>query len=143
MFDSASGIVRAVSQAKDIDLKVRELIILRSAKLLTCPYEWQANVVLAKNAGRSPAEIDAMGSDGGVACIDPIYFLVMNATDEPTTTGRLTDPTLQALLDRYGAVVSRKVVLIIAWFNLLSRFLKGCRVPMETSDKLGSRPSPL
>jgi hypothetical protein len=67
----------------------------------------------------------------------------MNATDELTTTGTLTDQTLQALLDRYGAVVSRKLVLIIAWFNLLSRFLNGCRVPMETSDKLGSRTSPL
>jgi alkylhydroperoxidase family enzyme len=143
MFDSTIGIVRAVFQAKDIDVKVRELIILRSAKLLNCPYEWQANVVLAKNAGCSPAEIDAMGSDGGVTGIDPIYILVMNATDELTTTGTLTDQTLQALLDRYGAVVSRKLVLIIAWFNLLSRFLNGCRVPMETSDKLGSRTAPL
>jgi alkylhydroperoxidase family enzyme len=143
MFNSTISIVQAVFQAKDVDVKVRELIILRSAKLLNCPYEWQANIVLAKNAGCSQAEIDAMACDGDVAGIDPIYVLVMKATDELTKTGTLTDETLQALLESYGAVVSRKLVLIIAWFNLLSRFLNGCRVPMETTDKLGGRTSPL
>jgi alkylhydroperoxidase family enzyme len=143
MFNSTIGIVQAVFQAKDVDVKVRELIILRSAKLLNCPYEWQANIVLARNAGCSQAEIDAMGSDGDVTGIDPIYILVMKATDELTKTGTLTDETLQALIEKYGVVVSRKFVLIIAWFNLLSRFLNGCRVPMETRDKLGNRTSPL
>ena len=50
MFNSTIGIVQAVFQAKGVDVKVRELIILRSAKLLNCPYEWQANIVMAKNA---------------------------------------------------------------------------------------------
>ena len=39
MFDGAAGLVQAVFQAKDIDPKMRELIILRSAYLLDCPYE--------------------------------------------------------------------------------------------------------
>jgi hypothetical protein len=29
------------------------------------------------------------------------------------------------------------------WFNLLSRFLNGCRVPLETTDKIGTGTSPL
>jgi alkylhydroperoxidase family enzyme len=48
MLDGAAGLVQAVFQAKDIDPKMRELIILRSAYLLDCPYEWQANIVMAK-----------------------------------------------------------------------------------------------
>jgi hypothetical protein len=32
---------------------------------------------------------------------------------------------------------------MIAWFNLLSRFLNGCRVPLETTDKIGAGTSPL
>jgi hypothetical protein len=36
-----------------------------------------------------------------------------------------------------------EVVLMIAWFNLLSRFLNGCRVPLETTDKIGAGTSPL
>jgi hypothetical protein len=34
-------------------------------------------------------------------------------------------------------------VLLIAWFNLLSRFLNGCRVPLETTDKIGHRTAPI
>ena len=39
MLDGAIGLVQAVFQAKDIDPKMRELIILRSAYLLDCAYE--------------------------------------------------------------------------------------------------------
>jgi hypothetical protein len=34
------------------------MIILRAAKVLNAPYEAQANVQMAKNAGLSPAGID-------------------------------------------------------------------------------------
>ncbi len=143
MFPGAKGLVQAVFQAKDIDPRLRELIILRSAFLLDCPYEWQANVVMAKNTGCTAAEIDAMTRDGPVEGLDPKTDLVMLATDELTMSGTLTDATLQRLRDSYDDVVCRKLILIIAWFNLLARFLNGCRVPLETGDKLGSRTSPL
>jgi hypothetical protein len=71
------------------------------------------------------------------------HVLVCKATDELSNTATLTDETVGELLDRYGAVVSRKLILIVAWFNLLSRFLNGCRVPLETTDKIRSSTSPL
>jgi len=143
MLDGVKGLVQAVFQAKDIDPKVRELIILRSAYLLECPYEWQANVVMAKNTGCTQEQIDAMTSDGPPTGLDDKTALVMLATDEMTTSGTLTDATLQRLRDTFDDVICRKFVLIIAWFNLLARFLNGCRVPLETGDKLGNRTSPL
>jgi hypothetical protein len=119
------------------------MIILRAAKVLNAPYEWQANTQMAKNTGLSPDEINAAASDGPVAGIDPEYVLVCKATDELSTSGTLRDQTLSELLDRYGETISRKIVLMIAWFNLLSRFLNGCRVPLETTDKIGTGTSPL
>ena len=32
---------------------------------------------------------------------------------------------------------------MIGWFNMLSLFLNGCPVPLETTDKVGTRTSPL
>jgi hypothetical protein len=69
--------------------------------------------------------------------------LVCQATDELSKTGTLRDETLSELLEKYGESISRKIVLMIAWFNLLSRFLNGCRVPLETTDKIGTGTSPL
>jgi Carboxymuconolactone decarboxylase family len=113
---------------------MRELIILRSAYLLDCPYEWQANVLMAKNTGCTQEQIDAMASEGPPTGLDDKTALVVLATDEMTKSGTLTDATLQRLRDAYDDVICRKFILIIAWFNLLARFLNGCRVPLETGE---------
>jgi hypothetical protein len=55
LFEATIGIVHAMFQAKGIDPRTREMIILRAAKVLNAPYEAQANVVMAKNAGLSSA----------------------------------------------------------------------------------------
>jgi hypothetical protein len=116
LFEATIGIVKAMFQAKGIDPRTREMIILR---------------------------IDAAASDGPVSGINPEYVLVCNATDELSKSGTLRDETLRELLNRYGETISRKIVLMIGWFNMLSLFLNGCRVPLETTDKVGTRTSPL
>jgi alkylhydroperoxidase family enzyme len=143
MFTATIGLVNAIFQAQGIDSKLREMIILRAATVLNAPYEWQANTQMARNAGLSSEEIDAAGSDGPVTGINPEFVLVCKATDELSEAGTLRDETLSELLKKYGDTITRKLVLMIAWFNLLSRFLNGCRVPLETSDKIGTRTSPL
>ena len=143
MFEATIGLVKAIFKTQGIDPKLREMIILRAATVLKAPYEWQANTQMAKNTGLSNGDIDAAGSDGPVTGVNSEYVLVCQATDELSTSGTLRDETLSQLLSRYGDTVTRKLVLMIAWFNLLSRFLNGCRVSLETSDKIGAGTSPL
>ncbi len=164
LFEATIGLGKAIFETQGVDPKLREMIILRAASVLNAPYEWQANAQMAKNAGLSSREIDAAGSDGPVAGINPEYVLVCKATDEMSKSGTLRDETLSELLNRYeireirdteipryrdtgdtryGDTITRKLVLMIAWFNLLSRFLNGCRVPLETTDKIGAGTSPL
>ena len=142
MFTATIGLVKAIFQTQGVDPKLREMIILRAATVLNAPYEWQANTQMAKNTGLSAKEIDAAGSDGPVVGINPEYVLVCKATDELSKSGTLQDDTLSELMNRYDDVITRKLVLMIAWFNLLSRFLNGCRVPLETTDKIGTGTSP-
>jgi alkylhydroperoxidase/carboxymuconolactone decarboxylase family protein YurZ len=56
MFEATIGVVKAMFQMKGIDPRTREMIILRAAKVLNAPYEAQASVLMAKNAGLSAAE---------------------------------------------------------------------------------------
>jgi alkylhydroperoxidase family enzyme len=143
LYPALIGMVNAIFGTKDIDAKHREMIILRAAKVLDTPYEWQANTTLASNAGLSHAEISAAASDGSVSGIDPEYVLICRATDELSQAHTLTDETLTALLDTFGVITTRRYVAMIAWFNLLSLFLNGTRVPLETTDKIGNRTSPI
>jgi Carboxymuconolactone decarboxylase family len=45
--------VQAVFQARGIDPRTREMIILRAANVINAPYEWRANAQMAKNGGSS------------------------------------------------------------------------------------------
>lgn len=141
-FPALVGMVQAVFGERDIDDKHREVIILRAASVLNCPYEWQANERMAHNAGLTKSEIDAI-ADGPVSELDDDYQRLIAATDELLTSGTLTDRTLQSLLDAFGTTTTRKYIVTIAWFSLLSLFLNGTRVPMETTDKIGQRTSPM
>jgi hypothetical protein len=69
--------------------------------------------------------------------------LICTATDELLRTGMLTDDTLSTMLDTFGPVVTRKYIVTISWFSMLSLFLNATRVPLEITDKVGSRTGPL
>ena len=80
---AGTGLIKAVFSAEGIDPKLRQMIILRTAKVLDVLYEWQANVALSRNNGLTAAQIAAATSDGAVTGVDPDYVLVCRAVDEP------------------------------------------------------------
>jgi alkylhydroperoxidase family enzyme len=144
MFAGVVGLIGAVFRATGIEAKSHLLLTLRCAKLLHCPYGWQVNAQMARNAGCTPTEIDAVASEGPIPSgLSPDNLLLCTGTDELTRTGTLTDGTLAKMQARFGNTICRKLILMIAWANLLLRFMNGCRVPLETEDKFGSRTSPL
>ena len=101
LYAATVGLVNAVFETKGIGPKTREMIILRAAKVLDCPYEWQANARFASNAGLSDDEIGAAATDGPVTGVDPEYVLLCRATDEMCGTGTLTDQTVTDMLGRF------------------------------------------
>jgi alkylhydroperoxidase family enzyme len=143
LFPGFIGLVRAIFGPEGIDARHRQMIILRIAKGLDAPYEWQVNAAMARNAGLSDEEIAAAASDGPVTGIDKDYILLCRAADELTRSKTLTDETLTELLGNYGDVLTRKYILSIAFFNMIGLWLNGNRVPLETTDKVGSKTSPL
>jgi hypothetical protein len=90
-----------------------------------------------------PALIDMVRTVFGTSGVAPDYVLICAATDELLGTGTLTDETLSTLLDTFGQVVTRKYIVTISWFSMLSLFLNATRTPLETTDKIGARTSPL
>jgi len=143
MYPAVVGFIKAVFQAQGVNPKLREMIVLRVAAKYHVLYEWQAQSTLATNVGLSLEEIQAAASDDAIESIDADYRLAWQATDEICVEGTLRDETLQQLLARHGDTMTRKIILIISWFNLLSCFINGCRVPLETIDKIGNESAPV
>ena len=92
MYPALIGIVQAMFGTSGIDAKHREVIILRAASALNCPYEWQANAQMASNAGLTGTEIDALAADGPVHGINAEYALLDTATDELLKSGHSPTP---------------------------------------------------
>ena len=135
-------LVHAVFGASGIDAGTREVIGLRVARLLNVPYQWQQHVIMGRNAGLTEQEVAAIAADGRPAGLSQDRTLLCQATDELTTDAIISDATLGTLSTRYGDGIARKLVLTIAFFNLLGRFLNECRVPLEAHDKMGGRTNP-
>jgi alkylhydroperoxidase family enzyme len=143
MYPAIQGMIKAVFGASGIDPRIREIIALRVAKRYNVLYEWQAQATLARNIGLSPEEIDAVASDTAVSGICRDFILACSAADELCIDGTLSDVTLSAMLSRHGDAATRKTLLITSWFILLSCFINGSRVPLETTDKIGESASPV
>ena len=100
-------------------------------------------MILCCSRGLTTSEIEAAAGERPLDDLNPDYLLLIAATDELLKSGTTTDSTLQSLLDTFGATITRKYIATIAWFSLLSLFLNGNRVPVETTDKIGDRTSPI
>jgi AraC-like DNA-binding protein/alkylhydroperoxidase family enzyme len=141
MYAATVGLVNAVFATKGIDPKKREMIILRTAKVLDCPYEWQANARFASNAGLSDDEIEAAATDGPVRGVDPEYVLLCRATDEMCTTGTLTDQTVADMLRRYDTTICRHYLISTVGVPAIGKVVEASRERPYLSFRLVLDPS--
>jgi alkylhydroperoxidase family enzyme len=137
-------LIKEIFTAQGVDPKLREIIILRTAYLTNCAYEWEANVVFATNVGLTDEQMALLCTDGPVTGLDPVSNLISRATDEITQQAAISDDALAQLLERFGPSITTKYILAISWFNMLSRFLLSTRVPREMdSAVMEGRTAPL
>ena len=134
MFPGIVALIKEVFTTQGVDPKLREIIILRVAYLTNNAYEWEANVVFARNVGLTDEQIALLCTDGPVTGLDPLSNLISRATDEITQQVAISDDALAQLLERFGPSLTTKYILAISWFNMLSRFLLSTRVPRETDS---------
>ena len=115
----------------------REVAILRVAYLTEAPYERHQHEQLARLAGLTQSEIDATALEHPAAQLGPDHALICRATDEITTSVRLADDTLALVRRRWQDPGARELILVVAYYNMVSRFLESARVPLENHDLLG------
>jgi hypothetical protein len=136
-FPGVIDVVNAIFGPDGISPKHRQTCMMRVARALNAPYEWQIHSAIGRNVGLSENEIAAFASDGPVAGICSDYILLCRACDELAGAKTLTDETLTELLTTFGEVSTRKYILSISFFIFMGLWLNGCGVPLETTDKVG------
>jgi alkylhydroperoxidase family enzyme len=118
----------------------RELAILRTAHHRGSAYEWAQHVRLAREAGLTDQEVEAVRGAGrpdepetvrGGHEWDGADRLVLDVADELHERGDLTDATWQAMCARYDEPGRIELVMLVAHYDMLAVVLNTLRVSVE------------
>ena len=102
----------AVLVQQVLDARLRELAILRVARLSPARYVWAHHVQIALDAGVAHEQIEALErGESEVPCFDESEQLVLRFTTEVLRDVRATDLTFAAMVQRFTA----REVLELLW----------------------------
>jgi 4-carboxymuconolactone decarboxylase len=107
--------------------KLRELTIMRIAKLCDCEYEWVQHTPVALQSGVSRAQLDAIGSWKESNNFDEEERAILQYVDEVAQNVKVADATFEALNKYLNEQNIVEVTLAIGWWGMLARLF----VPLE------------
>jgi hypothetical protein len=138
----AVALMRAVFACPAADARLREAMIVRTAVRLNCIYAVHASTRIALNSGLSQTEVEPLTADGPVAGIDPDIVLIARMADDVADRATLGEDLLEGAIERWGVDNTRKLILMLSWFNLVNRYESACRVPSDSDEKLARSSGP-
>jgi AhpD family alkylhydroperoxidase len=122
-----------------LDARRREIAVLRVAQATNARYEWVQHEQLARNSGVSESEIAAIGAEQPVRSLDEECNLICQVADEISRDVRLSDEALERIVGRYGPREASELILLVSYYNMVSRFLESTRVEVEEEPLLSSQ----
>jgi AhpD family alkylhydroperoxidase len=122
-----------------LDARRREIAVLRVAQATNARYEWAQHEQLARNSGVTVAEIRAIGTEQPVSSLDDEGNLICRVADEVSRDVRLSDDALEQTIERYGPREATELILLVSYYNMVSRFLESTRVELEDEPLLAGQ----
>jgi 4-carboxymuconolactone decarboxylase len=118
--------------------RMRELIILRVAHLQGTPYELSQHMDLARAAGLTERQINALvgAGDRHDARFSPIERAVLDAVTELCTTRRLREPSFAALRSVLGDEAVTELLMIVSCCYGLALVLNAVELDVDTTARL-------
>jgi 4-carboxymuconolactone decarboxylase len=127
----------AAALSSSMDARRREIAVLRVAHATGAGYERAQHERLARLAGVTEEEIAAIAVEEPVASLDGEANLICRVADEVSRDVRLSDEALARLIERYGPREASDVILLVSYYNMVSRFLESTRVELEEETPEG------
>jgi AhpD family alkylhydroperoxidase len=120
-----------------LDARRREIVVLRVAHATDASYEWTQHERLARHAGLTDRQINAIATEEPVSSLDQEGNLICRVADEVSRSVRLSDDALEQIVDRYGTREATELILLVSYYNMVSRFLESTRVELEAEPPVG------
>ena len=126
-----------------LPVRLRELVVLRTAYLMDCPYELGQHRDVARTAGVSSDEINAITSksDWQTAHFEPVELAVLHLTTELLTTRGVSAEVFEQVHDALGSEATVEVLMVIGRYSGLALMLNALQVDLDETARLPIPPS--
>ena len=114
-----------------LDAKLREIAILRTAKVSKSLYEWTQHVPIAKHVGVTDEQIGAMEHPENASCFNEVENLVIKFTDEVARNVKGSPATIAQLKKHMGATEIVELIMSIGFWGMVARLLETTEVDLE------------
>ena len=119
--------------------RMRELIILRVAYLQGTPYELSQHMELARSAGLTERQIDAIVDANGdyeAAGLSRTERVVLDAVTELCTTRHLREESFATVHPALGDEALTELLMIVSCYNGLALVLNAVELDIDTTSRL-------
>jgi AhpD family alkylhydroperoxidase len=123
--------------------RLRELVTLRTAYLMDCSYELGQHRDIARTAGVSADEIDAVttDSDWETGFFESTELVVLQLATELLETRGVAVPLFDQVRDALGPEATVEVLMVIARYAGLALMLNAFDVDLDETARLPTIPS--
>ncbi|MEM8688050.1 MAG: carboxymuconolactone decarboxylase family protein [Pseudomonadota bacterium] len=111
--------------------RVRELMILHGARLSKTAFEWAHHVPLARDAGVTDEEIDALYNGEVPNTVSEAERAALKLAEEITLGPEASAESVEALKRHYTEAEIVELVLTASFYVCVGRTLKSLDVPLE------------
>ena len=111
--------------------RLRELMILRGARISGTAYEWAHHVPMALAAGIDQAEIDALFEGQNADTFSAAEKAALRLAEEMTAGPAASPDCMEALKQFYSDAEIVELTLTAGFYVCVGRVLKSLQVPLE------------
>ena len=121
-----------------VPVRLRELVVLRTAYLMDCPYELGQHRDVARTAGVSADEIKAVTSesDWQEADFDAVELALLHLTTELLTTRNVSAKVFEQVHTALGSEATVEVLMVIGRYSGLALMLNALDVDLDETARL-------
>lgn len=117
---------------QQLDGRLRELAILRVARLSAAEYEWQQHVPIAAATGVTEAQVAALRrGEIDPACFDSTERLVLRFTTEVVQDAGASPRTVAAMQGRFSARELVELVVAVGFYMMVARLMETTAIDLE------------
>jgi alkylhydroperoxidase family enzyme len=119
---------------QELESRLRELAILRVAKLRAARYEWDQHVAIATVAGVRAEQIESIAKgEIGAACFEPRERLALDAATELVRDSMVADSTLARLSQEFPPRQIVELLLACGVYEALAKLMNALGLDPEAA----------